>query len=359
MPARAVLLWLAGALVTIWMVAMHWANPGTLFGRDFVNQWLAGTLVLQGNVGAIFDADAFRAAADRIVGEKITVYFGYPPHSLFLAVPFALLPYPFSLFLWTVAGAAFFLWAARDHCPRAMPLVLAILTPAALANISFGQNGFIIGGLWLLAFSGRGWAAAAATIKPHLGLMIAVQMLRDRKALLVAIGGTIALVIASVLAFGPDSWRAFLTEILTFQSEVIAPENRQNMMRRMVTPEVAYGPWAHLLFAAAAMILLWRNFNVFTAATATFLIVPYAFHYDMTVANLGFAVLIFTRWNEMAAWHRIVACLAFLAPELVSFGWPIVPPILLLGLYVQTLWTDRREKEPASEAAPKVGQPIP
>ena len=66
------------------------------------------------------------------------------------------------------------------------------------------------------------------------------------------------------------------------------------------------------------------------------LILPYAFHYDMTVASLGFAVLIFTRWEECLLPEKLAACLGFLAPEFTTFGTWFVPPILLAGLYVQT-----------------------
>ena len=110
----------------------------------------------------------------------------------------------------------------------------------------------------------------------------------------------------------------------------------------MPTPLVGYGLAGHLIFAAAALLLLSRNFNVFTAATATFLVLPYAFHYDMTVANLGFAMLIFTRWEAMKLPEKLAACLGFLAPEFTTFGTWFVPPILLAGLYVQVRQLDGR-----------------
>ena len=60
-----------------------------------------------------------------------------------------------------------------------------------------------------------------------------------------------------------------------------------------VTPLLAYNFAGWAVFAIAAIILLSRNFNVFTAASATFLISPYGFHYDMTVVCVGFGVLLF------------------------------------------------------------------
>jgi len=321
------------------MVWQGLGQPQLSFDKDFANLWVAGRLAMEGNVAAIFDVEAFRQASVPLTGERIAGNYSYPPHALFLAVPFAALPYKWSLVAWTLSGMALFMCAAREHCPKYMPLFLAVLTPAALDNIRFGHYGFFTGGLFLLAFSTRrfaGLGAAGLTIKPHLGLLVAVQMLRDRKALVVAVAATAALVGASALVFGPSAWRAFLTDTFAYQSGLIATTGRGKLVHMMPTPLIGYGLAGHLIFAACAIILLTRNFNVFTAATATFLILPYAFHYDMTVASLGFAVLIFTRWEECLLPEKLAACLGLLAPEFTTFGTWFVPPILLAGLYVQT-----------------------
>lgn len=333
-------LWILGSLVTLWMVWRGWGQNQLSIDKDYANLWVAGRLALDGNFAAIFNVEAFRQASVPLLGERIPGNYSYPPHALFLATPFALLPYEASLVAWTLAGMAFFMWAAREHCHKVMPLFLAVLTPAALDNIRFGHYGFFVGGLFLLAFSSRsrtaGLAAAALTIKPHMGLLVAVQMLLKRRALLIAVAATAGLVIASLVAFGVSSWSAFLTETFAYQTGLITPAKRGALVHMMPTPLVGYGLAGHLVFGSAAVLLVARNFNVFTAATATFLILPYAFHYDMTVANLGFAILIYTRWDEMALAEKLVACLGFLAPEFTSFGTWFVPPILLAGLYVQT-----------------------
>lgn len=339
-------LWLLGALFTIWIVWKGWGSNQLSIDKDYANLWVAGRLALDGNIAAIFDVEAFRQASIPLLGEQIPGNYSYPPHALFLAVPFAVLPYEWSLVAWTLAGMAFFMWAAREHCRGVMPLFLVVLTPAALDNIRFGHYGFFAGGLFLLAFSNRhriaGLAAAGLTIKPHLGLLVAIQMLRNQKALVVAIAAAVALILASLLVFGSSAWAGFLTETFAYQSGLIAPGSRGKLIHMMPTPLVGYGLVGHLIFAGLAILLLTRNFNVFTAATATFLILPYAFHYDMTVANLGFAVLIFRHWDEMGLAEKLVACLGFLAPEFTNFGTWFVPPILLAGLYVQTRWLEGR-----------------
>ena len=90
------------------------------------------------------------------------------------------------------------------------------------------------------------------------------------------------------------------------------------------------------IYLVVAALVLSRNFNIWTAATATFLLSPYGFHYDMSVACVGFAVLIFCYWERMPLWQRLIAGLGFLAPIIVQFGTWWVPPIMLLGLFIQT-----------------------
>jgi hypothetical protein len=68
-------------------------------------------------------------------------------------------------------------------------------------------------------------------------------------------------------------------------------------------------------------------------ATATFLVLPYAFNYDMTVIGLAAAILLH-RAPEEAAVHRVSAALTLLLPVIVVFAnhlaMPLAPPILLL-----------------------------
>jgi hypothetical protein len=109
------------------------------------------------------------------------------------------------------------------------------------------------------------------------------------------------------------------------------------------------------LFAIAAALLLRRNFHVFSAATATFLISPYGFHYDMTVVSLGFGLLLYERWEAMPVWQRLTCVLAFLSPGLVAVGTWLVPPLLLAGLYVQCLHTDRSNPDIKDSGGERIG----
>jgi hypothetical protein len=170
-------------------------------------------------------------------------------------------------------------------------------------------------------------------------------MLR-RKLVLRTVLMAIGLVTLSAVLFGLAAWQASIAGAATGQFRLMSTDQYPNWYVQMTTPYLGYGLVGWLAFAAAAIYLLFRRFDVFTAATATFLVSPYGFHYDMTVVCLGFGILLFERWRSMPAWHVFVCALAFLSPILVRAGTWLIPPILLLGLYVQTAVSSRQEPSP-------------
>ena len=316
-------------------------------GRDFANVWTVGKLALDGQVWLAYDLDTFRLALNEYVGNLTLHLYSYPPPAVFIGIPFALLPYIPALILWTVLGMAFFAWAAKPYTPFSP--ILAALTPAAANNILAGHYGFLHGGLWLLFFASlhnhprrAGLVASAMTFKPHLGLFIALAALSRRQALVAALVGTATLICASILAFGLSAWFGFFATTVPTQGEILINTKTQFGLAYMPSAYVVFGRGslgivAQVVISAAALLLLYRHWTLdpFPLATATFLIVPYAFGYDMTVACLGFAVTIYTRWSCLTAIERWALSAAFLAP-ILTFTLPyIVPFALLAALRVQ------------------------
>lgn len=308
--------------------------PSALFTRDFSNLWLGGKLALEGRVDIIYDLAAFRDATFEILGVNFLNNYSYPPHSLLLAAPFGAMPYWLALSVWNVGSLALFYLAARPLIPKELPWWVVVFSPASLMCLVWGHYGLVCGALWLWSFRGHGAAAALLTIKPHLGLLVAVQLLRDRRGLLVSIVGAAAFVALSIAAFGIAPWRDWLTTTFSYQVQLL-DGHRPAMFTTSVAPVIVYGLAGQAIFAVAAILLLTRNFNVFTAATATFLILPYGFHYDLTVVCFGFVLLLATQWRDLTTTSRCIAFLAYLTPALVTLGSWMAPPILLAGLWVQ------------------------
>jgi hypothetical protein len=306
-----------------------------------------------------FDPVCFREGLVRELHLTAIQNYSYPPSALFMAVPFALFPYYVALALWTLCGGCFFAWAARPFLPKGFPLWLSVLTPAATINIWNGHYGFVLGGLWMLFFHHverhprrAGLFAGLLTFKPHLGIMVAVSSLRSRATLISATVTAATLVLLSGSLFGWETWYEFLTDTSAVQTRLLTSDATRFYFMLMPSPYVQFGRGteglvAQLLFAGAAVMLLvkHRRWDAFSAATATFLIVPYCFTYDMTVACLGFAIVLFERWSSLRRVQRACLLLAFLAPELIYFVGPIVPVALLAGLHVQL----RLASEPSDE----------
>jgi hypothetical protein len=346
------ILWLAGFLGAAFFAVMG-VHLIPISERDFVSVWVAGKLASSGHALQAFDNDSLRAAAATYAGTTYKIAFPYPPHILLFAVPMSLLPLAVSFFVWQAISGLLFYFAAKPHLSAGMPSILVVLTPSAVVNVTYGQNGLFLGALWLFAFSGSALSAALLTVKPHIGFLVAFEMVRRKQVLSTSLIA-IAVVAVSGLLFGLAVWHASLANAATTQFSMINSGKYPNWFVQMTTPFVGYGYIGWFFFALSAGLLLLRCFNVFTAATATFLISPYGFHYDMTVVCLGFGVLLFERWRSIPPWQTLVCALAFLSPVLVRAGTWLVPPILLLGLFAQTMsW--RRETisaEGSREASP-------
>jgi alpha-1,2-mannosyltransferase len=326
-------------------------------GRDFLNVWTGGQLALSNKLALLYDYEGYMAWQAARFGPLDPYNYSYPPHSLFLATPFATMPYAVALTAWTLLGAVFFLWAARPYMPASLPAILAILTPAAIVNIWVGHYGFFLGGLWLLffrsidRFPGRSGAIAGLlTLKPHLGLLIALTLLSRKmwRAILVAGVVTVALIGLSGAVFGYDLWPIWLFDTSALQTRIMTASGPKFYFLMMPSTYVALrdAPVAIALAAqaaaaAAALFLFWKARHAkardlaFISASATAIIMPYIFNYDLTVASLGFAVLLYGQWSRLQSWERILLWCAFASPLLVMAYNIIAPLSLLAGLAIQ------------------------
>lgn len=353
------ILWLLAGVVA-WILIFRditQPDPRHVIGRDFSNLWMAGKLALASQSACIFDPNCFRVNLVDLLGLTAKQNYSYPPHALFMAIPFALLPYYAALALWTGAGVLFFTACAKPFLPQGFPPYLAAFTTAGWLTIWDGHYAFVLGGLWLLFFLWverrplrAGVVAGLLTFKPHMGLMIAATALKRPVAVAIAVATTAGFVIASAIIFGPHRWFDFLVSTTVTQGEILSTPDSELYFRMMPSAYVAFGRGlagvaAQLAFVAAAIALLWRNhrWDAFSAATATFLIIPYVFNYDMTVACLGFAVLLFQHWQKLLWFQRAGIFFAFLSPELTFYLPQLIPFGLLYALSLQLQLADSVE----------------
>jgi hypothetical protein len=257
--------------------------------------------------------------------------FPYPPHSILILLPFALLQISPAYIAWNAASLLLFYWAARPYMPHGLPSLFAVLTPASLICLDYGQTGLLLGALWLLAFRGKWAAVALLTFKPHLGFL-SILSIRSRANLVRIILLVLALIAASSLLFGPRLWLGFIEQATEHGARV---GTMKRWLFQGVAPAFGYGFLGWIPFAAAGALLLARNVNVFTASTASFLISPFGFNYDMTAASMGFGLAVATHWRAMPVRHRIPMAIGFLSPVIAILGAWWVPPLLIWALWAQ------------------------
>lgn len=337
---------------------------GAVWGRDFVNVWTGGHLVRQGSFSAISDVFAYEAFQHRLFAHIGEHNYSYPPVTYPVAALFSYFPYPLALVLWQAAGIAFFLWAAKPWWPgRAGPAWLAVLTPAALVNLWAGHYGFFLGGLLLLGWRqvelGRpmlaGLCFGLMLIKPHLAVLvpIALAMRREWKTIAWAAATVFFLLAVSAWAYGLQPWYDFLFGTSRMQANLI--NARDSFFGLMSTsPATAAfrlgAPfWLAMIVQAAFAVggiyavvasglskAPLRDYALLTS-TATFVVLPYAFNYDMTVPMIGAIAVMAAAGRPRVEWR--LAFYGFIAPQfgmvLAAAGLPLMPLMIAGLLYAQ------------------------
>jgi arabinofuranan 3-O-arabinosyltransferase len=291
---------------------------GRPIANDFVDVYAAGRLALDGHAAAAYDWTTHKAAEVRAVGHDFADYYGwhYPPPFLFVAAALALLPYLSAALIWLLATlcayAATLCIIMRDR----IGIVLALGFPAAIWNVTAGQNGFLtatlIGGA--LASLERRPALAGVflgllTYKPQFGLLFPLVLIADRRWLTIAVAAAVALALAAAswIVFGGASWLAFF-HWLPISGEIILSQGRADFARL----QSLYGlvranggdetlAWsvqaAGSLVVATGIVWLWRSGAAFelkaaALAAATLVATPYLYMYDVVILAVAVAFLL-------------------------------------------------------------------
>jgi alpha-1,2-mannosyltransferase len=223
---------IAGTLaVTAWVLSGHgMADPmGRPVGTDFLRLWTASYALLNGEEHALYDPNAF-FALERAVTQPPTPDFyvwNYPPSSLLITYPLALLPYLESLAIWLALGLAAYLAALWRIFPKPLTLWVGFAFPAVFWTVTHGQNSFLTTSLFcwgLLQLPTRpvlaGILFGVLTFKPHLGLLLPIALVSGGhwRVLAVAAATGVAFAAISVVLFGTGVWTDFLASTASTRS---------------------------------------------------------------------------------------------------------------------------------------------
>jgi alpha-1,2-mannosyltransferase len=223
---------IAGTIaVMTWVLSGHGiADPmGRPIGTDFLRLWTASYALLNGGEPAIYDPNAF-FALERAVTQPPTPDFypwNYPPSSLVITYPLALLSYLESLVIWLALGLAAYLAALWRIFPKPLTLWVGLAFPAVFWTVTHGQNSFLTTSLFcwgLLQLPTRpvlaGILFGVLTCKPHLGLLLPVALVAGGhwRALAASVVTAVAFAAISIILFGAGVWTDFLASTAATRS---------------------------------------------------------------------------------------------------------------------------------------------
>lgn len=338
-------------------------TPGRV---DFVAFQAAARLALGGEAAAAYDPERLREVQAEILGippGDIVGFLGWlnPPHYFFLVMPFGPPPYAWAWSGWILFCVGVLAAAVRSVMPGPAALVALLGTPSVLVSLGVGQNGALIAALlaWTLALLDRrplaaGLALGLLTIKPQFGLLFPLLLaLTGRwRAFGAAALAASAAMAASWLAFGTETWRAFLPAVSGTADRYLAPGSdalariqsvHAWVMLETGEPALAWALHGLVALAVVAVVLrLWlrrpegpEEARAAAAIAGAFLVTPYAWTYDTPA--LGVAALFLARAARRDGWLAgekallILACAAIVL-VLVWRSYPAVAPLAWLAM---------------------------
>jgi arabinofuranan 3-O-arabinosyltransferase len=286
--------------------------------NDFVNVIAAGRLTLADDPPAAYDWPRHKQAEVDAIGHDFENYYGwhYPPTFLFVAAALATLPYLAAALSWLVATLCTYAAAIAGILGWRTGVLVAFGFPAALWNVTAGQNGFLtaalIGGtLGLLERHPAlaGVCLGLLTYKPQFGLLFPLALIADRRWLTIAVAAAVAIALAALswLAFGSTSWEAFVHWIpITSRAVLTEGQADWSRLQSLFGLVRALGGSVQLAWTvqaigsiavAAAIVYLWRSraaFDLKAAALAAgaLVVAPYLYMYDLVVLAVAVAFLL-------------------------------------------------------------------
>ena len=285
---------------------------GHPLGADFTEVWSAGHAALAGDPARPYDVAAYKRDQDKFFGPSDDFYiWPYPPFFLAIAALLALCPYGAAFVLWQSTTLALYLAATFAalrpvRLPMGTALLAALAFPAAFINLTHGQNGFLtaalLGGALVLLPRrpiAAGFCFALLAYKPHLGLLVVPALIAGGGWSTLAAGaaGLVAMILASLAAFGTAPWHGFFAH-LGFSRAML--EAGATGFGKFVSPFAAIrlldGP-VPLAYAVQALVtvsllaivvFVWRSKTDFRLKAAVLIAAnlaatPYVFDYDLVI----------------------------------------------------------------------------
>ena len=329
--------------------------------RDFVSFWGAAKLALAGTPSLAYDNAALHAVQVKAAafgsGE---LPFAYAPAFLLLLVPFAALPFPFAMALWSTVTLSSYAAVARRFAPQSGWLAVAfppVFVVAAIGQIGFITAALFLGGLALLQRERKfaaGLVLGCLILKPQLALMLPVAMLagREWRAIAGAMLSSTAVLLVGLISFGPAASWAWVHQMPLYMQIArdglvgwhklvsVYAAGRQAGLSEHVALALHC---AAALVAASLVARIWRSdaramAKAGVLGAATMLASPYVYLYDALVLVPAFVWLVQRRAPVALVGSLWLMPIVIIAQTAQASGsdniGPLLPMTLLAFCYV-------------------------
>ena len=362
--ALIVVLALAAGATTIALVAAFIGEElqGSLGHIGFFGVWGWARFAIEHPAAEIYDHAAQQAFFQSLDPNFPPMPFPYPPLYLLIIRPLGWLPYPVALLVWIGVTLVAYLFAVCAPSWRPAVVLPAILAPATAFNLLSGQNGFLtvallVGGVRLAPARplAGGVLLGLLAYKPQFALLVVIALVAARwwRTAFAAAVTVVAAVAASLVTFGFEAWRRWVTSTPDFLS--IVDLYRGHLVQITPTPfanALALGAPARLALAIQLAVTsiaaagVWFAFREAGArggngsaraaddraavlATASILASPYAFAHDLPLAGAAVALFVSQRWKTLSTWEALALGAASLMPALQLLS--LTPPLGAVG----------------------------
>jgi hypothetical protein len=342
-------------------------SKGRPIGHDFIAFWAASYLGLTGHPYDAYDFSLLFGAEQIAIPAARYVYpWYYPPSFYLLILPLALLPYLTAYFAFMVSTLGSYLFVLRRIIHGNVAMWCLAGFSGLWVNIFHGQNAFLtasLAGAGLLCMRHKpvcaGVCIGLLIIKPHLAILFPIALIATGawRTFAVAAATASAFLGISMAVLGMSTLKASLGSLhyaRLFLEEGMLPWSKMptvfSFLRLLGVP-VGWSYSFHGVIALGAGVIVWRvwrrcldwNIRGATLMTATFLISPYVFDYDLAWLAFPIAWMVVTGLRDgWLLWEREVLVGAWLLPLLmVPIGNSLnlqLGPFVLVGL----LWITAR-----------------
>jgi hypothetical protein len=299
---------LAGSILLFgaWLRSLLQAGPPL---GDFFVLWSAARYALQAPLATVYDPAAFTAFKLPDTQGPLAHYpFLYPPPMALLLLPFARLPYAPAVLCWNLLSLALYLGGVwRLLRPRKLLALAALVAPATVVCLLFGQVGLFCGGLALLGFGllrqrplAAGILLGLLALKPQFALLplAALFLCGQRRASLAALATLALLFVLSIAVFGLEAWSAWLRHLGGFSGGIAASAAHQEYGVTVYFTLLSLGLPSHPALALQALVsaaALWISVRALRTGNSPmhlavplaglYLATPYAVIYDLPLAS--------------------------------------------------------------------------